>query len=289
MKDIVKAKEVENKIVKIRNMDVILDSDIAELYGVETRDINKAVKNNPEKFPKNYLLSMRKKEKFELVENFHRFDRLKHSTTLPKAFTEKGLYMLATILKSPKATETTLSIIETFSKVREIARVVHQLPAMQENTPAHHALTQKTGELISDLIVPEGLDKQESEASIELNLAHPSQEPMRIKSFHGYPKFPTEKSTETDAAVNDTMKAVRQTLNDLSQFIKSKEFKDTITALKDMATSIDHLSTTLEHQLPNSLMYFNDSLKLLSRAASSVSTFTDYLSRHPEALLRGRQ
>lgn len=87
---------------------MILDTDVAGLYGVQTRDINKAVKNNPEKFPQNYILVLSKKEKDELVENFHRFNSLKHSTALPKAFTEQGLYMLATILKSPKATETTI-------------------------------------------------------------------------------------------------------------------------------------------------------------------------------------
>jgi len=58
-----------------------LDSDVAVLYGVVTRDINKAVKNNPEKFPEQYIIQLNKNEKNELVENFHRFDALKHSTT----------------------------------------------------------------------------------------------------------------------------------------------------------------------------------------------------------------
>ncbi len=87
----------------------------------------------------------------------------------PKAFTEKGLYMLATILKSQRATETTLSIIETFSKVKAIARAVKQLPEVQENSQAQQALAQKAGDLISDLFIPEELSTSESEASIELN------------------------------------------------------------------------------------------------------------------------
>lgn len=62
-----------------------------------------------------------KTEKNEPVENFHRFERLKHSTVNPKAFTEKGLYMLATILKSTVATQATLTIIETFIKLRELS------------------------------------------------------------------------------------------------------------------------------------------------------------------------
>jgi len=89
-----------------RGQKVLLDADVAQIYGVETRDINKAVTNNPDKFPAGYVVKLSKAEKNELVENFHRFNRLKHATVNPKAFTEKGLYMLATILKSKVATLT---------------------------------------------------------------------------------------------------------------------------------------------------------------------------------------
>lgn len=119
--DIVKT---ENKIIVIRDKQVILDRDVAELYGVETKRINEALKNNPDKFPDGYVITLNIKEKDELVENFDRFKTLKHSTVEPHAFTEKGLYMLATILKSPLATEVTIAIIETFSKVREISRAI---------------------------------------------------------------------------------------------------------------------------------------------------------------------
>jgi ORF6N domain. len=110
--DIVKLEKVENKIIEIRGHKVLLDSDVAEIYGVETRDINKAVTNNPDKFPEGYVVELSKSEKRELVENFHRFNKLKHSTVNPKAFPEKGLYMLATILKSPQAVQATMAINE---------------------------------------------------------------------------------------------------------------------------------------------------------------------------------
>lgn len=113
-----------NKIIVIRDKQVILDRDVAELYGVETKRINEALKNNPDKFPDGYVITLNIKEKDELVENFDRFKTLKHSTVEPHAFTEKGLYMLATILKSPLATEVTIAIIETFSKVREVSRAI---------------------------------------------------------------------------------------------------------------------------------------------------------------------
>ena len=110
--------EVESRIITLRNQQVLLDSDVADLYGVETRDINKAVKNNPEKFPQGYIMELDTSEKTELVENFLRFNRQKHSTSLPKAFTEKGLYMLATILKSPKAVQTTIAIVEAYAMLK---------------------------------------------------------------------------------------------------------------------------------------------------------------------------
>ena len=65
--------DVMARIIKIRGQEVLLDRDVAELYGVETRDINKAVKNNSDKFPEGYIFTLQRSEKQELVENFHRF------------------------------------------------------------------------------------------------------------------------------------------------------------------------------------------------------------------------
>ncbi len=166
----VKQEEVESKIILLRYKNVILDSDVAQLYGVETKRINEAVKNNPDKFPEGYLISLTADE-WELLKSKFSTSTKGGKVKPPKAFTEKGLYMLATILKSPKATKTTLSIIETFSKVKEITKTIQKIPTVKENTPKHQELMHRTGELISDLIVPEDLDTSESEASIELNLA----------------------------------------------------------------------------------------------------------------------
>jgi hypothetical protein len=93
-----------------------------------------AVKNNPEKFPEGYVIVLRQSEKEELVKNFDRFDPLKHSTTQPSSFTEKGLYMLATILKSPVATQTTIAIIEAFSNLRELSRTISYLPVRKKTS-----------------------------------------------------------------------------------------------------------------------------------------------------------
>ncbi|MFH0948152.1 MAG: ORF6N domain-containing protein [Elusimicrobiota bacterium] len=89
--------EIENKIIEVREQKVILDTDVAKLYDVETKEINQAVTNNPDKFPEDYIFELTKDEKTEVVKIFDHLSKIKFSPHLPKAFTEKGLYMLATI------------------------------------------------------------------------------------------------------------------------------------------------------------------------------------------------
>lgn len=101
--------DVEDKMITLRNQQVILSNHVAELYGVETREVNQAVKNNPNKFPEGYIIELNKKEKEEVVKIFDNLGNLLYSPSNPKAFTERGLYMLATILKGPKAEETTIA------------------------------------------------------------------------------------------------------------------------------------------------------------------------------------
>ena len=164
-----KIENLQDRLIEIRGQSVLLDSDVAQIYGVETRDINKAVTNNPDKFPAGYIIEVSKLEKIELVENFHRFDKLKHSTVNPKAFAEKGLYMLATILKSPQATQATISIVETFSKFRELSRNIKELSVIQDKDE-QKSLMQKSGELIAE-IFDDDLQTSDTETSIELNFA----------------------------------------------------------------------------------------------------------------------
>jgi DNA polymerase II small subunit/DNA polymerase delta subunit B len=159
---------VNEKIITIRGERVILDSDVAALYGVETMRINEAVKNNPDKFPKGFVLELNKEEKQEVIENFDN-PKIKFSPTIPKAFTEKGLYMLATILKSQQATQTTIAIVEAFAKIRELSRTVAELSEITEQNK-QKSLMQKGGEIIAELI-DNDLKTTEDEISIELNFA----------------------------------------------------------------------------------------------------------------------
>jgi len=167
--DIIKFEEVESKIIEIRGIKVILDSDVAELYGVETKEINQAVSNNPAKFPEGYILELTQEEKAEVVKIFDHLKKIKFSPYLPNAFTEKGLYMLATILKSKKATQTTIAIIEAFAKIRELSRNIKELSSIKDKNRQKN-LMKKSGEVISD-ILGDTLPGDESETSIEINFA----------------------------------------------------------------------------------------------------------------------
>jgi len=166
--EIVKLNDVKDKILTIRNLQIILDSDVAALYGVETMRINEAVKNNSDKFPEGYILELSKEEKQKVIEIFDN-PKIKFSPALPKAFTEKGLYMLATILKSQQATRTTIAIVEAFAKIRELSRTVAELSENPEEF-RQKSLMQKSGEIIADLLGEE-MKTTDTETSIELNLA----------------------------------------------------------------------------------------------------------------------
>ena len=161
--------QIEKSIIQFQDKSVIIDAEVAILYGVGTRRINEAVKNNPDKFPEGYILQLSKSEKDKVVEIFDHLEALKFSPNLPKAFTEKGLYMLATILKSPKATETTIAIIEAFAKLRELKRVINKLSDVV-NEESKESLIEHSGNLLAELL-DDDLTISETETSIELNFA----------------------------------------------------------------------------------------------------------------------
>ena len=166
---VLKFEQVKTLIVDVRGIQVLIDSDVAELYGVATKEVNQAVANNPDKFPEGYLFELTKEEKSEVVKNNDHLEKIKFSPYLPKAFTEKGLYMLATILKSSQATETTIAIVETFAKMRNLARSVKELSVIQDQDE-QKGLMQRSGELIAELL-DDDLQTSEAETTIELNFA----------------------------------------------------------------------------------------------------------------------
>jgi hypothetical protein len=117
---------------------------------VETKRINEAVKNNPDKFPKGYIINLSKKQWDLLKSNFSTSIK-GGKVKLPKAFTEKGLYMLATILKSKIATQATIQIIETFSKIKELSRNINGIMKTTDEV-AQQELAQKSNEILEEII-----------------------------------------------------------------------------------------------------------------------------------------
>lgn len=158
---------IKEKIITINDLPVILDFDVAELYGVQTKEVNQAVKNNPNKFPDGYVFKLDDKQITDLRSK--KLTANSKSRVAPKAFTEKGLYMLATILKGKVATATTISIIEAFAKLRELSRTIGELSA-NPGQYEQRSLMQKSGEIMADLF-GEDMQTNETETEIELNFA----------------------------------------------------------------------------------------------------------------------
>ena len=160
-------KHKSNKIIYVRDFPVIVDADVAEIYGVETKRVNEAVRNNPDKFPEDYMFELTADERNDLRSKISSTKISSKSRALPKAFTEKGLYMLATVLKSKQATAATFAIIETFAKVRYLKRELKELH-QEPNKSVQMNKMHNFGEVLSDIIMPD-LEAVETESSLELN------------------------------------------------------------------------------------------------------------------------
>ena len=168
MSAVAKFENLQDRIIEIRDQKVLLDVDVANIYGVETKRINEAVKNNPDKFPSGYIIELNKEEWDGLKSKFST-SKKGGKVKLPSAFPEKGLYMLSTILKSPQAVQATLAIIETFSKIRHLSRNIQELSIVQDKAD-QKALMQRSGEMIAELL-DDDLQTTDTETSIELNFA----------------------------------------------------------------------------------------------------------------------
>ena len=166
---------VKSRILIVRDQPVLLDRDVAALYGVQTKEINQAVRNNPDKFPEGFLLQLNNDEFSDwkskiLTSNLSPAEKnaIKMGVRrAPKAFTERGLYMLATVLKGELATKATLAIVNTYAQVRSVKRELLELHK-EGDKKKKHALMQHFGETLTDIVMPDP-DEVETESSLELN------------------------------------------------------------------------------------------------------------------------
>ena len=159
---------IKKSIFEFRGSEVIIDSDVARLYGVETKRVNEAVRNNPGKFPEGYVLELNADE-WDLLKTKFSTSMKGGKVKLPSAFTEKGLYMLATILKSKTAADTTIAIIETFAKMRELSSTINKL-GIEKNYEVKEGLVKRTGEIMQQ-IISDDMKVVNTETSVEFNFA----------------------------------------------------------------------------------------------------------------------
>jgi len=117
---VIPAGQIERTILWIRHRKVMLDYDLARIYGVTTKRLNEQVKRNRARFPGDFMFQLNSTEKNELVANCDRFKNLKHSTSLPYAFTEHGAVMLASVLNSIIAIDASVQVVRAFVHLREI-------------------------------------------------------------------------------------------------------------------------------------------------------------------------
>ena len=162
-------KEVEEKIVEVRGQKALLDRDVAALYGVETREVNQAVRNNPRKFPEGYVLELTKEESAALRSKLLTLEDSAATLALTagkgryskynfKAFTRKGLYMLATCLKSDRAADATVVTLR-----QELLALHNETDKEKQKSKMQHF-----GEVLTDIVMPD-LQTSETESSLEIN------------------------------------------------------------------------------------------------------------------------
>ncbi len=141
MNDVIATQDIFNYILLIRQEKVILDADLALLYGVPTKVFNQAVKRNLQRFPQDFMFQLTEEEKNELVTNCDRFKNLKHSTTLPHAFTEHGTVMAASVINSKRAVEVSIYIVRAFVQMRQMLsqhkEVLRKLSDLEQKVTVH--------------------------------------------------------------------------------------------------------------------------------------------------------
>ena len=166
--------DIKSRMLVVRNQAVLLDRDVAALYQVETREVNQAVRNNPEKFPEGFVWELDGAETEALRSKILTLDtnpgRGHHSKHGYKVFTERGLYMLATILKGKVATRATLAIVNTYAQLRSMVSDMEALQTLKDGSPEQATQLTQVGHKLAELI-GENLSTESTKTTIELNLA----------------------------------------------------------------------------------------------------------------------
>jgi len=149
---------IQSKIIILRDEKVMIDRDLAELYGVSTKALNQAATRNRKRFPPDFMFRLFSQEKEELVTNCDRFHTLKHSTVMPRAFTEQGVAMLSSVLNSDRAIEVNIAIMRAFVQLRKISssqtQLARKLQEIEARLEDHDESIGAIFEAIQQLMVP---------------------------------------------------------------------------------------------------------------------------------------
>lgn len=155
---IVPTERIQNRILVLRGMRVLLDVDIARLYGTSTKRLNEQVKRNQSRFPEGFMFRLTAEEKREVVANCDHLSGLKFSRTLPFAFTEHGALMAANVLNSPAAVKTSIFIVRAFVELRERltvhANVLRKMEQLEGIVGDHDARIRSLFDAIRGLMNP---------------------------------------------------------------------------------------------------------------------------------------
>ena len=149
---------IEKTILLIRGHKVILDADLAQLYGVTTKRLNQQVKRNSNRFPEDFMFRLSQKEKDEVVANCNHLSCLRFSTALPHAFTEHGAIMVASVLNTPRAIESSIFVVRAFVRLRQILathkELSRKLVDLEQRIESHDEQIQAIFEVIRQLMAP---------------------------------------------------------------------------------------------------------------------------------------
>jgi len=149
---------IEQKIFMVRGHRVMIDRDLAELYGVRTKVLNQAVKRNISRFPLDFMFQLTKIEKEAVVTNCDHLKTLKFSTQLPYVFTEQGVVMLSSVLHSENAIQVNIAIMRAFVKLKQILSVnkdlAYKLAKLERRIEKHDVEIHAIFEAIHKLMAP---------------------------------------------------------------------------------------------------------------------------------------
>lgn len=185
--------QIESRILLIRGQKVMIDSDLAALYGVPTKALNQAVRRNVQRFPQDFMFTLTAQEKAEVVTNCDHLAKLKFSKTLPFAFTEHGAIQAANVLNSEQAVEMGVYVVRAFVRLREMivtnGELVRRLDELEQTTEAlalrHDTLANNTRAQLKQVFdaIRELMEPPETNKKRPIGFVTPEETPTKPKAI----------------------------------------------------------------------------------------------------------